>query len=186
MSGPRWRLIPSSGFIKAAWLAWQATGDDAFIRNLMPSFERALTYVMEGRYFDREKYLFRRPYTIDTWDFAYTAGSHDWLQFQIDDNTFWGYFHGDNSGYYEVFHFMSYWYSMFGDKVRSALWRDRALRLRKSLNTHCFNGSFYTHFVKQTPVTIEGSGRGQPAQPEQSRRHQQGSCLTAHSHGNHQ
>ncbi len=143
-------------FIKAAWLAWQATGDDAFIRNLMPSFERALTYVMEGRYFDREKYLFRRPYTIDTWDFAYTAGSHDWLQFQIDDNTFWGYFHGDNSGYYEVFHFMSYWYSMFGDKVRSALWRDRALRLRKSLNTHCFNGSFYTHFVKQIPVTIEG------------------------------
>ncbi len=143
-------------FIKAAWLAWQATGDDAFIRNLMPSFERALTYVMEGRYFDREKYLFRRPYTIDTWDFAYTAGSHDWLQFQIDDNTFWGYFHGDNSGYYEVFHFMSYWYSMFGDKVSSALWRDRALRLRKSLNTHCFNGSFYTHFVKQIPVTIEG------------------------------
>jgi len=144
-------------FIKAAWLAWQATGDDAFVRNLMPTFERALAYVMEGRYFDRDKYLFRRPYTIDTWDFAYTAGRHDWLQFQIDDNTFWGYFHGDNSGYYEVFHFMSHWYTMFGDKVRSALWRDRALRLRKSLNTLCFNGSFYTHFVKQTPVTIEGT-----------------------------
>jgi len=51
---------------------------------------------------------------------------------------------------------MSHWYAMFGDKVRSALWRDRALRLRKSLNTHCFNGSFYTHFVKQTPVSIDG------------------------------
>jgi hypothetical protein len=143
-------------FIKAAWLAWQATGDDAFIRKLMPSFERALAYVMDGRYFDREKYLFRRPYTIDTWDFAYHAGSHDWLQFQIDDNTFWGYFHGDNSGYYEAFHFMSYWYRMFGDRTRSAQWRDRALKLRKSLNSTCFNGSFYTHFVKQTPVTIEG------------------------------
>ena len=143
-------------FIKAAWLAWQATGDDQFVRNLMPSFERALSYVMDGYYFDREKYLFRRPYTIDTWDFAYHAGKHDWLQFQIDEDTFWGYFHGDNSGYYEVFHFMSYWYSLFGDAVRSALWRDRALRLRKSLNAHCFNGSFYTHFVKQTPVTISG------------------------------
>ena len=143
-------------FIKAAWLAWQATGDDAFIRKLMPSFERALAYVMSGRYFDREKYLFRRPYTIDTWDFAYHAGSHDWLQFQIDDNTFWGYFHGDNSGYYEVFHFMSNWYRMFGDRTRSAQWRDRALKLRKSLNSTCFNGSFYTHFVKQTPVIIEG------------------------------
>jgi hypothetical protein len=143
-------------FIKAAWLAWQATGDDAFIRKLIPSFERALAYVMGGRYFDRDKYLFRRPYTIDTWDFAYHAGSHDWLQFQIDDKTFWGYFHGDNSGYYEVFHFMSYWYRMFGDRTRSAQWRDRALKLRKSLNTTCFNGSFYTHFVKQTPVTIDG------------------------------
>jgi len=143
-------------FIKAAWLAWQATGDDTFIRDLMPSFEKALGYVMSGRYFDKDKYLFRRPYTIDTWDFAYTAGQHDWLQFQIDDKTFWGYFHGDNSGYYEAFHFMSYWYGMFGDKTRSAQWRDRALKLRKSLNSTCFNGSFYTHFVKQTPVTIDG------------------------------
>ncbi len=143
-------------FIKAAWLAWQATGDDNFIRNLLPTFERALAFVMEGHFFDRDRFLFRRPYTIDTWDFAYTAGRHDWLQFQIDENTFWGYFHGDNSGYYEAFHFMSYWYKLFHDEVRSALWRDRALRLRKSLNTYCFNGSYYTHFVKQTPVTIEG------------------------------
>ncbi|HWR74542.1 MAG TPA: hypothetical protein VN276_02835 [Bacteroidales bacterium] len=143
-------------FIKAAWLAWQATGDDAFIKELIPSFEKALGYVMSGRYFDKDKYLFRRPYTIDTWDFAYTAGQHDWLQFQIDDKTFWGYFHGDNSGYYEAFHFMSYWYDMFGDKIRSAKWRDRAMKLRKSMNSICFNGSFYTHFVKQTPVTIDG------------------------------
>ncbi len=142
--------------IKAAWLAWQATGDDNFIRELMPVFEKALAYVMSGRYFDKEKYLFRRPYTIDTWDFAYTAGKHDWLHFQIDDNTFWGFFHGDNSGYYEAFHFMSYWYAYFGDKTRSAQWRDRAMKLRKSLNGNCFNGSFYTHFVKQTPVTING------------------------------
>lgn len=143
-------------FIKAAWLAWQATGDDAFIKELMPVFEKALGYVMNGIYFDKDKYLFRRPYTIDTWDFAYTAGRHDWLQFQIDDKTFWGFFHGDNSGYYEAFHCMSYWYGHFGDKKRSAQWRDRALRLRKSLNATCFNGSFYTHFVKQTPVTISG------------------------------
>lgn len=143
-------------FIKAGWLAWQATGDDAFIREMLPAFERALGYVMSDRYFDRDRFLFRRPYTIDTWDFAYTAGEHDWLQFQIDDKTYWGYFHGDNSGYYEAFHFMSYWYAMFGDNVRSAQWRDRALRLRKSLNSICFNGSYYTHFVKETPVTIEG------------------------------
>jgi hypothetical protein len=30
------------------------------------------------------------------------------------------------------------------------------MKLRKSLNSICFNGSFYTHFVKQTPVTIDG------------------------------
>jgi hypothetical protein len=51
---------------------------------------------------------------------------------------------------------MSYWYDMFGDQIRSAKWRDRAMKLRKSMNSTCFNGSFYTHFVKQTPVTIDG------------------------------
>jgi len=144
-------------FIKAAWIAWQATGDDSFISDLLLCFEKALAYIMNSWYWDEEKFLVKRPYTIDTWDFAYTAGMSDWLQFQIDENSFWGYMHGDNSGYYEAFTIMSHWYSYFGKKKLSADWRSKALRIKESMNRYCWNGRYYTHFVKITPVTLPGA-----------------------------
>ena len=143
-------------FIKAAWLSWQASGDDDFIRKLIPNFERALSYIMTGWYWDKEKFLIKRPYTIDTWDFSYTAGRHQWLNFRIDDDTFWGYMHGDNSGYYEAFRIMGFLYDYFGEKSNSEKWNERAVMIRNSLNNHCWNGSYYTHFVKITPLIIPG------------------------------
>jgi hypothetical protein len=143
-------------FIKAAWIAWQASGDDEFVRKLLPNFEKALAYIMNSWYWDPDKFLVKRPYTVDTWDFAYTAGKHDWLQFQIDDNTFWGYMHGDNSGYFEAFTIMSVWYTYFGDVQKAKDWKIKAERIKESMNTICWNGDFYSHFVKITPVTING------------------------------
>ena len=91
-------------FVKAAYLAWQASGDDEWIAALLPSLERALRYITTHPwYWDAARGLVKRAYTIDTWDFAYTAGRHEWLQFQITDDTYWGFMHGDNSGYYEAF-----------------------------------------------------------------------------------
>ena len=144
-------------FVKAAFLAWQATGDDAWIEKLLPKMERALTYVLTHpwRWDDKLK-LVKRAYTIDTWDFAYTAGKHDWLQFQIDENTFWGIMHGDNSGYYQAFRILAFLYRYFKNPDRALLWEKRASELRENMNRICWNGSFYTHFVKLTPVTIEG------------------------------
>ena len=144
-------------FVKAAYLAWQATGDDGWIRRLLPSLERALQYIMNHPwYWDAEHGLVKRAYTIDTWDFAYTAGKHDWLQFQIDDDTFWGIMHGDNSGYYEAFRIMARLYERFGERDRAASWTSHAERLRDNLNTLCWNGRFYTHFVKLSDMTIPG------------------------------
>jgi hypothetical protein len=98
----------------------------------------------------------KRAYTIDTWDFDYTAGAHDWLNFQITDRTFWGIMHGDNSGYYEAFLLMSKFYQHLRNSRRSAYWRKAAGDLRRRANRLCFNGRFYTHRVPITPVTIEG------------------------------
>ena len=90
-------------FIKAAYLSWQSTGNDDWVYKLIPKMEKALDYIFNNNQrFDKKNKLVKRPYTIDTWDFAYTSGKHDWLQFQIDDDTYWGIFHGDNSGYYEA------------------------------------------------------------------------------------
>jgi hypothetical protein len=144
-------------FVKAAYLAWQATGDDEWMRRLLPHMELALDYILNHHwYWDTERGLVKRAYTIDTWDFAYTAGAHDWLQFQIDENTYWGIMHGDNSGYYEAFRILATLYDRFGDAVRSAKWAQRARTIRDSMNELCWNGSFYTHFVKTSDVEIAG------------------------------
>lgn len=144
-------------FVKAAFLAWQATGDDEWLQGLLPSLEKALTYTLTHPWrWDRSSGLVKRAYTIDTWDFAYTAGRHDWLQFQIDENTYWGFMHGDNSGFYQAFRIMAFWGEYFNNKKSAALWDRRARNIKRNLNRLCWNGRFYTHFVKLTPVAIPG------------------------------
>ena len=144
-------------FVNAAYLAWQATGDDTWVKKLLPSLERALNYTLTHPWrWDEKTQLVKRPYTIDTWDFAYTAGSHDWLQFQIDDNTFWGIMHGDNSGFYQAFLRLSKLYDHFDEKGKAGYWAEKAQLLKEQAQKVCWNGSFFTHFVKLTPVTIDG------------------------------
>ena len=144
-------------FVKAAVLAWQANGDDAWIESLLPALERALDYAFSNPWrWDAERQLVKRAYTIDSWDFAYSAGHHDWLQFQIDENTFWGIMHGDNSGYYEACRLLALVYSKLGNGGRAAHWTTFAEGLRTRLNKLCWNGRFYTHFEKITPVEIPG------------------------------
>lgn len=144
-------------FVKAAFLAWQTTGDDGWIASLLPSLEKALAYAFSHPWrWDSERQLVKRAYTIDSWDFAYTAGKHDWLQFQIDENTFWGILHGDNSGYYDACRSLSSIYSHLGKTDRAGYWHQFAEGLKKRMNEVCWNERFYTHFVKLTPVTIPG------------------------------
>ena len=144
-------------FVKAAYLAWQASGDDEWMAALLPNLERALRYIMTHPwYWDPRRGLVKRAYTIDTWDFAYTAGRHEWLQFQITDDTYWGYMHGDLSGYGEAFECMAALHRRFGDERIARYWEQRAARLRAAMNEVCWNGRFYTHFVKITPVSIDG------------------------------
>ncbi len=144
-------------FVKGAFLAWQASGDDDWIRRLLPSLERALAYVLAHPwYWDEAHGLVKRAYTIDTWDFAYTAGRHEWLQFQVTDDTFWGLMHGDNTGYFEAFCLLAAMHRRVGDPARADWWAARAAGLRERLTQASWNGRFFTHFVKLTPVTIDG------------------------------
>ncbi|MFC2097069.1 hypothetical protein ACFLSI_01920 [Bacteroidota bacterium] len=144
-------------FIKAAFLAWQATGNDDWMRKLLPKMEKALHYIFSNNWrFDNSTKLIKRPYTIDTWDFAYTAGKHDWLQFQINEDTYWGIFHGDNSGYYEALKKLAQIYRYFDKKELALESEIKADEIKQKLNQLCWNGSFYTHFMKLTPVEIDG------------------------------
>jgi hypothetical protein len=149
-------------FVKAVYLTWQATGDDRWLRLMMPHMERALEYILTDSWrWDSKTSLVKRAYTVDTWDFDYTAGRNPWLNFQIDENTIWGIMHGDNSGYYEAFRLMSFFYGHLGNAKPAAHWQRQAVGLRSRANKHCFNGRFYSHRVPLTPVSIPGVNEGE-------------------------
>lgn len=144
-------------FIKGVHLAWQATGDDRWMKGLIPHMEKALEYILTDEWrWDKRTKLVKRAYTIDTWDFDYTARRHPWLNFQVSDKTFWGIMHGDNSGYYEAFMLLSKMQDHLGNRSRARHWRTFAESFRKRANKLCFNGRFYTHHVHLVPVKIEG------------------------------
>jgi hypothetical protein len=144
-------------FINAVYCAWQATGDDAWMKSLIPNMEKALRYILTDPWrWDKKHKLVKRAYTIDTWDFDYTAGRHPWLNFQITDHTFWGLMHGDLSGYYLAFRQMQTFYETLGNKKRAEYWKRFAASFRNRANKICFNGRFYAHQVPLVPVEIDG------------------------------
>lgn len=158
----KWVRVPVEAdvefrFVKAAFLAWQACGDEKWLANILPSLERALTYsISHPLRWDQQTGLIKRPYTIDTWDFDYTARRADWLNFQITDQTFWGIFHGDNSGFYESARLLGKLYHEIDNSENAQKWNQIAIDIRQRTNELLFNGPFYTHFHKITPVTIAG------------------------------
>lgn len=158
----KWVRVPVESdveyrFVKAAFLAWQSTGDADWISRLIPACERALTYTMTHPWrWDETHGLVKRPYTIDTWDFDYTAGRHPWLNFAVTDHTFWGIAHGDNSGFYESARLLAHLCAATGDSARASSWMRHAEGVRQRANALLFNGRYYRHFHKLTPATIEG------------------------------
>jgi len=144
-------------FVKAAYIAWQSSGDDEWMQALLPQLDLALHYVMHHPWrWDPEHQLVKRAYTIDTWDFDYTAGRTPWLNFDITEHTFWGIFHGDNSGMVESAGMLAAMYAYVGDDEKAAYWKEVAAGIAERANKLLFNGRFYTHFYKLSQVTIDG------------------------------
>lgn len=144
-------------FVKAAYIAWQSTGDDAWMERMIPHMDKALRYCMNHLWrWDEQHQLVKRAYTIDTWDFDYTAGRAPWLNFDITEHTFWGIFHGDNSGMVESSRMLAAMYAYIGNDEQAAYWQEVADGIRERANKLLFNGRFYTHFYKLVPVTVPG------------------------------
>ena len=59
-------------FVQGIYEAWQMSGDDAWMTQMLPHARAALTYTTSDAVrWDATRGLIRRPYTIDMWDFSY-------------------------------------------------------------------------------------------------------------------
>lgn len=154
-------------FVNAAALAWRASGDTERLARLLPALDAALVYTMtDPERWNAAEGLVQRAYTIDTWDFDYTAGRHPWLNFQLGPDTFWGLSHADNSGLYEAMNRLADLYdavrrdgrlaSAEAAIARALHWRDAAAALGERANARLWNGRFYRHFVPLLPSDIDG------------------------------
>jgi hypothetical protein len=144
-------------FVEGVWRAWQATGDDAWLRDMLPAMERGLEHTFtDPRRWYAPLGLVKRAFTIDTWD--YEQGSDfGTVRRSIDEHTRWSIMHGDNTGAYQSSRLLAGMERYLGREAGAAKWDARAEALRLNLNNVAWNGHFYTHQVHLTPVDPHGA-----------------------------
>lgn len=131
--------------VEGATEVYKATGDDAWIKEMLPYLEKGIDYMTSHPdRWDEEHQLCKRPFTIDTWDFTYGYGGEDR---NIHPETPMSIMHGDNSGVYQAMTQLAWINRRFGNEKKAVSWEKRAKDLRSNLDKYCFNGKFYTHQV---------------------------------------
>jgi len=130
--------------VEGAVTIYKVTGDDEWMKRMLPGLERGIDYCTSNpKRWDTQHGLVKRPFTIDTWDFAYLADSS--RDRGIHDHTPMSIMHGDNSGVYQAMMQLAWINGRFGNNEKKNEWEIRARQLRENLNRYCWNGKFYIH-----------------------------------------
>ena len=145
-------------FVQGIYEAWQMSGDDAWMTQMLPHARAALTYTTSDAVrWDATRGLIRRPYTIDMWDFSYgpttnnpetgNAAPRHW----IDDQTIWGTFHGDNTGLVQALRMMAAMEQRGGTEAAARGYQQQASEIQQRIIDLSWNGRFFRHFVAERP-----------------------------------
>jgi hypothetical protein len=105
----------------------------------------------------KKNLLVKRPYSIDTWDFCSqpdTMTGVPRLLYHIGNTpeTPKGIMHGDNSGMFQASKQLSKLFEATGNQEATKEWDLQGDLFRHRLNTVCWNGKYYSHFIPEEPV----------------------------------
>ncbi len=129
--------------VEGAMYYYHATGDDAWLKEKLPKLEKAIDYMTsDSKRWDKERGLVKRPFTIDTWDFAYGVDPHNR---RIEENMPMSIMHGDNSGVYQAMNQLAWFNRRFGNEEKALQWEARAKELRENMFKYLWNGKFFMH-----------------------------------------
>ena len=155
------KLLPNTGYglcrleieadieylmVEGVYYAWQATGDDQWLKKALPKLEKGLNYIMtDTTRWDKKHGLAKRVYTIDTWDFTNEIASQNVRD--ILPNAPMGIMHGDNTGLYRAMRLLAKMYDRVGDAGAAAKWNASADSLKLRIDKYLWNGKFYKHYL---------------------------------------
>lgn len=144
--------------VEGVYTNWQTSGDKAYLQLWLPTLVKGMKYEMtDPLRWSSKNLLVKRPYSIDTWDFT---SQHDSLK-SVDrllghiGNTLEtpkGIMHGDNSGMFQACKQLARLFDATGQPGLAKEWDLQGDLFRQRLNTLCWNGKFYAHFVPEEPV----------------------------------
>ncbi len=143
-------------FVQGIYEAWQMTGDDAWMAQMLPHARAAIAYsTSDPLRWDAARGLIRRPYTIDMWDFSYgpttshpdtgVAAPRHW----IDGQTIWGTFHGDNTGLVQALRMLATMEQHTGNNIAARTYGVLADNVQQRIIALSWNGHFFRHFVPE-------------------------------------
>jgi hypothetical protein len=165
---------PEYMYVTTIYQCWKSKGDDAWMRQALPSAERALEYALhDPARWSRRFQLLKRVYTIDSWDFAVEdeympeIGLTNSMIIDPGRSKF-GIFFGDNTGYIQACTELSEMYGYLGDEVNAKKFKDRAAEFSDRLEKLSWNGRFYTHFIDEDSTVRRKLGVDEKSQFAQS------------------
>jgi hypothetical protein len=161
-------------YVCSIYKCWKASGDDAWMRELLTSASSALDYCINDSLRWSSKYkLLKRALTIDSWDFQVADEYTPQLgpgtpMLVVYDKTKFGIFYGDNTGYIQACDELALMYDYAGNKEQADRYRQRAKQIESQLNELAWNGKFYTHFIEEDSAVKRKLGVDMSSQFSQS------------------
>lgn len=130
--------------VEGAVTVYKATGDEKWIKDVLPALEKGINYITsDPKRWSEEYGVVKRAFTIDTWDF--TNIHHDRDIRYLTPDTPMSVMHGDNSGVYQAMRQLAWLNKRFGDDDKANEWEKRASALKANVDRICWNGNFYRH-----------------------------------------
>ena len=148
--GRTWRVGLESDveyiLVLGIWQSWQATGDDAWLRSVMPKLEKAIAYVeSDPRHWDPVNRLIKRQHSCDTWDYDIDGAGDQGLSRYVIATC-------DQSGYYQAFQAMSQMYRRLGDSQAADRWEAKSREYRDRAVKLLWDGTKFLHHVHLDPI----------------------------------
>lgn len=129
--------------VEGAVYLYRTTGDDVWLQKVLPKLEKGIDYITsDPKRWDAAHGLVKRPFTIDTWDFAYDTDS---CNRRIEANTPMSIMHGDNSGVYQAMLQLAWFNRRLHREEKAQEWEQRAAILRENMFKYLWNGNFFMH-----------------------------------------